>query len=83
MISFLSLGKLESTLWLMTTYELFITYLARTGNTYELIIYKVNNIAFAHLTLALIWIVFGERTTASFISYFAVFIVGWASNLLT
>jgi len=66
----------------MTTYELFVTYLGRTGNSYELIIYKVNNIAFAHISLLLIWIVFGERTTLSFLSYLSVFIVGWAGYLL-
>ncbi len=66
----------------MITYELFVTHLNETGANYELIIYKVNNIAFAHIALLLIWVVFGERTTASFISYFAVLIVGWASILL-
>jgi hypothetical protein len=65
--------EMPSMLLMVTLYEPYIQWLLYIPHTttYDILFCKVNNIVFAHLYLVLVWIVYGQKTVISFVTFCA------------
>lgn len=74
-------GSIPSTLWLMTVYEFFKTYLVYWPRRpdYDLICFKTDNITLAHIFLCVAFLLsFDLFSLSNYVFYAGVLIVGWS-----